>query len=243
MERLALALFVFLLVLFIGNVVYKETFTDCNAPGQMTWTISLGPGSSSCSSSNSSPNRDGQDSGEPSEDSSESGESAGTSTNTPKESTSTSNSHKSSSNSSKKDASGNNPLSNSSSMINLSLTDILALVGSSSSGSRTPAYNYHYASMSVPQPPAPNVYITPGLPAPSLNSQFTDLRTSALDPVMNEGSYADFQDNRIPSGSYATRQGVQYIRGVPASNPVAEQPAENPEYIRKDSIPCYACSL
>jgi hypothetical protein len=137
--------------------------------------------------------------------------------------------------------------------IELSLTDLMALIGSTkdSSGNcpnSAPAYNYRYVSASIPQPPAPpapQVYVIAGPPATSLNSQFpSDLRTNTLDNVV--GSYADssgsldgseFQDNRIPAGSLATRQGVQYVKGAPSNNP-----AENPEYIRKDSIPCYACS-
>ena len=153
----------------------------------------------------------------------------------------------------------------------------MALIGStkdSSGNCPKPAYNYRYASASVPAPPAPpaaataaapQVYVIAGPPSKSLNSQFpSNLRTNTLDPLL--GSYSgsgslggyDLQDNRIPAGSLATRQGVQYVKGAPSNNPVAEQPsallsvaeqpsalllAENPEYIRKDSIPCYACSL
>jgi hypothetical protein len=126
----------------------------------------------------------------------------------------------------------------------------MALIGSTKDSSGNcpkspPVYNYRYASASIPAASAPapaaapQVYVIAGPPSKSLNSQFpSDLRTNTLDPLV--GSYAsgsDFQDNRIAAGSFATRQGVQYVKGAPSNNP-----AENPEYIRKDSIPCYACS-
>lgn len=243
MEKLGVTLLVLLLVVFIGNVVYNESFADCNSPGQMTWTITLNPDSTTCGSGASSRSASGTSGGNRKESSDASGNGVrvdgakglgSTSSNTPAAS-----SPSSSTNPAPKPAS---------SLINLSLTDLMALVGSTrdSSGNHPPPYNYRYVSMSIPQPPAPpapQIYVTPGAVANSFNSQFSsDLRKSSIDPVI--GSYidslnsADFQDNRIPIASYATRQGVQYVKGAPQMNP-----AENPEYIRKDSIPCYACSL
>jgi hypothetical protein len=245
MEGLGTILLILLLVIFIGNVAYKESFADCNSPGQMTWTISLGPGSSSCSPGGSGGSGKGGSSGSSSSTNTTDGRKADSVKDL--KSNSSSDGSSSSSSSSNKKSSG----------IELSLSDLLALIGSSggAAGNRnsSPAYNYRYVSASIPQPPAPpappapQVYVIAGSPAKSLNSQFpSDLRTNSLDPVI--GAYADantlvgsagnFQDNRIPAGSFATRQGVQYVKGAPANNP-----ADNPEYIRKDSIPCYACSL
>jgi hypothetical protein len=260
MEKLGVALLVLLLAVFIGNVLYKETFADCNSPGQMTWTITLNP-DSTCSpggkksnTPSSGKNADsvkGLASGANSSTGSAAGAAAGSST--PSGSTASTSS---------------TPTTTNSSLINLSLTDLLALIGSTkdSSGNRmptAPAYNYRYSSMSIPQPPAPpappapQVYVIAGPATRSFDSQFpSDLRTSRMDPVV--GRYAEgntlggmatvLEDERIPIGSYSTQQGVQYIKGAPSNNPVAEQPfaslsSENPEYIRKDSIPCYACSL
>jgi hypothetical protein len=247
MEKVLLGVFVLLLVLFIGNVAYKEAFADCSTPGQMTWTITLGPGSSSCSA-------DGGSSGSGSGGGGGGGGSGGgsgrgtgrtyldasggrladsvgrlgTSSGSGSNSSSTTNT----SNTTQKK-----------SMIELSLSDLLALIGSTkdNSGNRAPSYNYRYASMSIPQPPAPpapQIYVLAGQPAASLNTQFTsDLRTAA--PIdLNAGYQVSPTYQAIPASSYALRQGLNYVRGAPQNNP-----AENPEYIRKDSIPCYACSL
>lgn len=261
MEKVLLAAFILLLVLFIGNIFYNESFADCSAPGQMTWTITLGPGSSSCSSSGASGQEGGSSSSSSGGSSGESKRSVGRTyldasgglqadsvKSLGSASTSNSDSKGSSSTNSTKGSSA------SSSLINLSLTDLMALVGSSrdGSGNRAPAYNYRYASMSIPQPPAPpapQIYIlagqrqgqaagNAGQPDASLDSQFTpDLRTAApIDPSAGYETSPNYQ--AIPASSYALRQGVNYVRGAPQANP-----AENPEYIRKDSIPCYACSL
>jgi len=39
------AFFVLCVVLFIGEVFYKEAFSDCSSPGALTWTITMNPGS------------------------------------------------------------------------------------------------------------------------------------------------------------------------------------------------------
>jgi len=46
------AFFVLCVVLFIGEVFYKEAFSDCSSPGALTWTITMNPGdgASMCSS-------------------------------------------------------------------------------------------------------------------------------------------------------------------------------------------------
>jgi hypothetical protein len=46
------AFFVLCVVLFIGEVFYNEAFSDCSSPGALTWTITMNPGSgaSVCSS-------------------------------------------------------------------------------------------------------------------------------------------------------------------------------------------------
>jgi hypothetical protein len=50
------AFFVLCVVLFIGEVFYNEAFSDCSSPGALTWTITMNPGSegSMCSGSSSS---------------------------------------------------------------------------------------------------------------------------------------------------------------------------------------------
>jgi hypothetical protein len=65
------AFFVLCVVLFIGEVFYKETFSDCSSPGALTWTITMNPGSgaSMCSGASDSSGSSGS-SGSPISDSS-----------------------------------------------------------------------------------------------------------------------------------------------------------------------------
>lgn len=271
MEKIVIMLFVLLLVVFIGNVAYKESFADCNSAGQMTWTLTLSPESSSCGKrmnvTNPSGNADsvgilksgsssGLSSGGSSSGLSSGGSSSGASSSGGSSSGGSSSGVSPSGGSSSGVSSSSSPAVSSVSSkkpsgIELSLTDLMALIGStkdSSGNCPKPPYNYRYVSASIPQPPAPpapQVYVIAGSPSKSLNSQFhPDLRKNILDPVLRSyvdasGSLvgSDFQNNRIAAGSVAIQQGIQYVKGAPSNNPV-----DNPEYIRKDSIPCYACS-
>jgi hypothetical protein len=121
------------------------------------------------------------------------------------------------------DNSGNN--------ITLSLTDLLSLIGSTtSSGSSTP-----------PPPPQQPVVIQ----APGIDSQFytsfksellSDVRQAVQDemisnPLASQGTV--LEDSCIDS--FSGQQGKDFLKYVPGKNPN--------DYIRKDSIPCYGCSL
>lgn len=264
MERLGIALLVFLLVIFIGNIVYNESFADCNSPGQMTWTITMDP-NSSCTTNKS--KRDS--SGNHIIVNSDTEVVNGLYADSVKDLGLLSNTTNSISDNQKNTETTKNKkvtkdTKDTKSLIELSLTDLMALIGSTrdSSGNspRNPRdynYRYGYGSISIPQPPtppSPQVYIMSGSPSKSLTYQFpSDLRTHNLDSVIGDyadsqsfgGSSANVQHTTLSTGSPASYQGVQYIRGSPhnlssnSDNPVVN----NSEYIRKDSIPCYACSL
>ena len=69
------AFFVLCVVLFIGEVFYNEAFSDCSSPGALTWTITMNPGSgaSMCSTAS------GSDSSDSSSGGSDSGSASGAS--------------------------------------------------------------------------------------------------------------------------------------------------------------------
>ena len=67
------AFFVLCVVLFIGEVFYNEAFSDCSSPGALTWTITMNPGSgaSVCSSGSGSDSSSASSSGSSSASSSD----------------------------------------------------------------------------------------------------------------------------------------------------------------------------
>jgi hypothetical protein len=75
------AFFVLCVVLFIGEVFYNEAFSDCSSPGALTWTITMNPGdgASMCSSGSGSSDISGDSSGSGSGSSSGSSGSSGSS--------------------------------------------------------------------------------------------------------------------------------------------------------------------
>ena len=122
------------------------------------------------------------------------------------------------------DNSGNN--------ITLSLTDLLSLIGSTtgSSGSTTP----------TPAPTQPVVIQAPGIDSQFYssfkNDLLTDVRQAVQDelisnPLASQGTVLN--DSCIDS--FSSQQGKDFLKYVPGKNPN--------DYIRKDSIPCYGCSL
>jgi len=274
MEKLAVAFFGLLLVLFIGSIIYKETFKDCDSPGGLTWTITMNPGEGSCSSGPGAGSGSGSKSGSDSDSDSDSGpnvsymnqwynsnpwnawdsdfyDSSGNIIYIKKQKDASGNTvkpkdkPKSPSKDSKKDASGNQ-------MMNLSLSDLLATIGMGSKPNPM-ANNFTYGSWTVPQPPtppqppAPQVYILPGMGnahARSLNTMYNP-NISAYYPSDDVSSYADdawqgysptnLNTYRDIVQSSSMRQGSDYLTYAPAKNPA--------DYIRKDSIPCYACTL
>jgi hypothetical protein len=226
------AFFVLCVVLFIGQVFYKEAFSDCNSPGALTWTITMNPGSAAtntCSGDSSSSDGDNSNG-------------SGSGSNGDTEANNNSSSRKKNRYDDEEeeddnyrrrrsqyyryarahdddnygyplpdmddwwpDVSGSDVSGNSSNpfSFNLSLTDLLSLVG------KTIAYG---------------------------GSQLYDpeQRYRTNRHIYSNSRYSDddyeeyFDNNKTPASS----QGIQYKRGINMD-----------DYVRKDSIPCYACTL
>lgn len=127
---------------------------------------------------------------------------------------------------------------NSGSFIKLSLADLMTLIGTQASSSTT--------SSNQNQP----IIIQP----PSYDTQFSSLKDAILSDVKQtvqdeimSGSLrglaagsaggdvcADVMDDSCIE-SMANLQGSEFMKYIPGKNPA--------DYIRKDSVPCYGCSL
>ena len=129
------------------------------------------------------------------------------------------------------DASGN---SDASGNISLSVADLLALLGSGAAA-QTPSTSTSQQPIIVQTPSSG------GLDATFYNSIKSDLLSDVKQTVRDElvnnplatnaGSTLD--DTCIDN--FASQQGTDWMRYVPGKNPN--------DYIRKDSIPCYGCSV
>lgn len=216
-----------LIILFIGQVVYSEKFADCSSPGALTWTISMNP--SSCSVTNplsgsvagsrSAPSA-------PSAPTTSAPSAPATATSAPAPSAPTfSGTRRSGSASAMCDSSGSN--------INLSISDLLALVGSTSS--RPQQVRYQSSTWTVPSD-YQKMYGRPS----------NQMHRSQMHSQMNQNQYGMPQYGMPQYGmpqygmpnqhqTPSVYQGSQYIQNAPSMNPA--------DYIRKDSIPCYACNL
>jgi hypothetical protein len=123
---------------------------------------------------------------------------------------------------------------NSGSKITLSLTELLSLIGTSSSSSGT---------TSTTQP----VVVVP-TPQTSYDSQFSSLKDAILADVRSTvrdqmasssfgaagGDCANVMDDTCIE-SMANLQGSEFMKYIPGKNPA--------DFIRKDSVPCYGCSI
>jgi hypothetical protein len=120
---------------------------------------------------------------------------------------------------------------NSGNLITLSVADLMSLIG--------PGY----------QPPAPTPSTQPivvqspggGLDATFYNSIKSDLLSDVKETVRDEllnnplasGAGSVLDDGCIDN--FAAQQGTDWMRYIPGKNPN--------DYIRKDSIPCYGCTV
>jgi hypothetical protein len=249
------AFFVLCVVLFIGEVFYNEAFSDCSSPGALTWTITMNPGSggSTCSSSSASSDSSGNSGTSGSSGNSGTSGSSGSSGNSGNSGSSPLNlknnvddyyghSHDthhrlgahddyfgysaqnlwrdiSGSDISGTDISGN--LLNLDYNFKLSLSDLLSLVGKTILyGDSRPNYNNNYD--------LPNFYNN------SVESRYqrrlNNRRNPPQDPYYNE--HEEYYDN---TNSPSNAQAVDYIR--------RKNDINMDDYIRKDSIPCYGCTL
>jgi hypothetical protein len=123
---------------------------------------------------------------------------------------------------------------NSGSMITVSLTDLLSLIGKSN----TPAAPAATAPTPIPQP---IVLQTPGTQS-QLDSQFysnlknsivKDVTASLSSTLATQSAPALLTDDCIDSA--VNQQSADFLRYIPGKNPA--------DYIRKDSVPCYGCSI
>jgi hypothetical protein len=124
---------------------------------------------------------------------------------------------------------------NSGTTIQLSLTDLLSLIGASSQ-SQQPAT----------QPPVIITQPTGAGSSGGIDSQFyaslkdsitSDVRQAVNDQLLQSGGgllgQTVLNDDCIDS--VANQQGADWMRYIPGKNPA--------DYVRKDSIPCYGCNL
>jgi hypothetical protein len=243
------AFFVLCVVLFIGQVFYKEAFSDCNSPGALTWTITMNPGTGATNTCSSGGNESSGDmSGSESK-----GESKGDSS-FRKNKRYNNDDEDESFNARRSrngyyryarehdddnygyplpdmddwwpDASGSDVSGNSSTTpfnFNLSLTDLLSLVGKTivygSSQLYDPQQESHrYNDRHRRYRGDDDEY-----------GRYREGRYVRNNEDYNGGSYEEYFDN---NNTPASSQGIQYKRGVNMD-----------EYVRKDSIPCYACTL
>lgn len=129
------------------------------------------------------------------------------------------------------DASGNDASGN---IISLSLKDLLTIMGSVGTTSSAPSTT----TIIQPQP------VKEESSEPSLDDQFyksirgdllKDVRATVREQLQKQaaGSQTVLTDSCIDS--IAEQQGTDWMRYIPGKNPA--------DYIRKDSIPCYSCSI
>ena len=227
------AFFVLCVVLFIGQVFYKEAFSDCNSPGALTWTITMNPGSAATNTCSGSSDGSG----------SSSSNGNGNGSNGDTEANNNSSSRKKNRYDDEEeeddnyrrrrsqyyryarahdddnygyplpdmddwwpDVSGSDVSGNSSTTpfnFNLSLTDLLSLVGKT----------IVYGGSQVYDP----------------EQEYRSYRHRHRNSRYRDDDYEEyFDNNKTPASS----QGIQYKRGINMD-----------DYVRKDSIPCYACTL
>ena len=118
------------------------------------------------------------------------------------------------------------------SLISLSLTDLLSLIGTTNSTPRP--------STTSTQP----IVVNSGLGASAYNSLkdsiISDVKQTVRDELLN-GSLSGglgnsdtiLSDDCIDS--FSAQQGSDFMKYIPGKNPA--------DYIRKDSVPCYGCSV
>lgn len=132
------------------------------------------------------------------------------------------------------DASGNDASGN---IVSLSLTDLLSLLGGQSSSSSSSSERPSTTIITMPSSSTTTA-------EPSLDSKFysslrgdllKDVRQTVREQLKQQaaGSQTVLTDSCIDS--VAEQQGTDWMRYIPGKNPA--------DYIRKDSIPCYACSI
>jgi hypothetical protein len=118
------------------------------------------------------------------------------------------------------------------SLISLSLTDLLSLIGTTNS---TPPPS---SSASL-NPIVVNSGIDSGAYASLKTSIISDVKQTVRDELMNGSLSGGLGGDTILSDdcidSFSSKQGADFMKYIPGKNPA--------DYIRKDSVPCYGCSV
>ena len=116
------------------------------------------------------------------------------------------------------------------SLISLSLTDLLSLIGTTNVAPPAPA-------------PAAPIVLNSGLGASAYNSLkdsiISDVKQVVRDELLNGSLSGGLGGETVVSDdcidSFSAQQGADFMRYIPGKNPA--------DYIRKDSVPCYGCSV
>jgi hypothetical protein len=246
------AFFVLCVVLFIGEVFYKEAFSDCSSPGALTWTITMNPGSGASVCSGASDSSGSGSSGSSGSDSSASGNSSSGSSGSSGNS-GNSGSSSDSSGSSSASASGNGGpynLSNNADDYYGHSHHIHHRLG------RTQEDDYGYSTDSIDKLwrdiSGSDVSGNPLDTKYNFNLSLSDLLSlvgktivygdsnryrieSNCQPRREEPRDYDYEEYFQNCKSPSNAQAVDYIKRQKAIN--------MDDYIRKDSIPCYGCTL
>ena len=122
------------------------------------------------------------------------------------------------------DASGSSDASGST--ITLSISDLLALLGSSSTRAAA-------STTSVPADMSVNALYTREI----RDNIKQDIKTAVKSELLNSSLLNNSNDTMDDScvDSISSQQGADFMKYIPGKNP--------DDYIRKDSIPCYGCNL
>ena len=127
------------------------------------------------------------------------------------------------------------PTADTSGNITLSLSDLMTLLGSTSTASSTPS-PVGPSPMGPSPSPAASAY-------GSYNSIRDDIKKDVRNAIKDELLQKQFSEGGNGSevmddsciDSLSAQQGADFMRYIPGKNP--------DDYIRKDSVPCYGCSI
>jgi len=116
--------------------------------------------------------------------------------------------------------------------ITLTLTDLLSLLGSGSSSSSSSDDDTDYNDTD---------YVSDKYYRNMRADMMKDVKDAVKQEIMNskfKGLYGSGDDTILDDScidSFASKQGSDFMKYIPGKNP--------DDYIRKDSVPCYGCSL
>ena len=133
------------------------------------------------------------------------------------------------------------------SSIHVSLADLMAILASSSASSASPSSSAQQQRQQQPivimnspsPPPSPPSYARDASGNSDLTGAYLSMKNYILTDVKDSiGSQFSPLSSAFAgaNGSSCQQQGNAFVQSIPGKSPADD-------YIRKDSIPCYACSL